>query len=214
MNKIVLAAGLAGLLGFTLPAAQADELYGQVGTEGVGIGYARPLGQNFNVRGEFNGFALSHGFDAGDNHYDAHLKLLHGGLYADVFPMPALVPFRFTAGVLIGNDHLDGTTEGSVDINGVVVNTGESVNAKVKLPTVRPYLGIGLGHTPVAQKGFSVFADLGVAYGKPTVDFDVPANIASAAGPENVSAEEQQVRDKVDKYKFYPIVKVGVTYRF
>ncbi|MEJ0003624.1 MAG: hypothetical protein WDN30_08785 [Pararobbsia sp.] len=96
----------------------------------------------------------------------------------------------------------------------MVVNTGESINAKVKLPAVRPYLGIGIGHSPVGQKGFSLFADAGVAYGKPLVEFDVPANIAAAAGAENVAAEEQQVRNKVDKYKFYPIFKVGVSYRF
>jgi opacity protein-like surface antigen len=214
MKNTLLAAVLAGMLGLTAFAAQADEIYGQVGTEGVGIGYARPFGQNFNARGEFNGFALSHNFTAGDNRYDAKLQLLHGGLYADLFPAPSIVPFRFTVGVLLGDDHIDGDTNGNVDINGVIVNTGESVHAKVKLPAVRPYVGIGFGHTPVAQKGFSMFADLGVAYGKPQVDFDVPTDVAAAAGADNVAAEEQQVRDKVDKYKFYPIVKVGVTYRF
>jgi hypothetical protein len=214
MKNSLLAAALAGMLGFTAFAAQADEIYGQIGTEGLGIGYARPFGQNFNARGEFNGFALSHNFTAGDNRYDAKLKLLHGGLYADLFPAPSVVPFRFTAGILVGDDHIDGMTNGDVDINGVVVNTNESVHAKVKLPTVRPYLGIGFGHTPVAAKGFSMFADLGVAYGKPTVDFDVPADVAAAAGPGNVASEEQDVRNKVAKYKFYPIAKIGVTYRF
>ena len=59
-----------------------------------------------------------------------------------------------------------------------------------------------------------MFFDAGVAYGKPHVDFDVPATIVSEAGQANVNAEEQQLRDKVERYRFYPIVKVGVTYRF
>ncbi len=86
---------------------------------------------------------------------------------------------------------------------------GESVHATAKFPVVRPYLGIGLGHTPTARKGFSMFCDAGVAYGKPRVDFDVPANIVAEVGQANVDAEEQQLQDKADKLRFYPVVKVG-----
>lgn len=128
------------------------------------------------------------------------------------------MPFRLTAGVLIGGDNIDATAtsmSGTYTINGVQYSTlGENIHAKAKFPVVRPYIGIGLGHTPIAQQGFSMFFDAGVAYGKPHVDFEVPADIVAEAGQENVDAEEQQLQDKANRLRFYPIVKVGVTYRF
>jgi hypothetical protein len=212
---VTLAAGFTAL---SAPIAQAHEVYGQVGTEGFGVGFSEPLGTRDNIRAEFNGFTFSKGFDAGGLHYDGRANLYHGGLYLDFFPAPASVPFRLTAGVLIGGDNIDATATsptGTYEINGVNYSTlGESIHARAKFPTVRPYLGIGFGHTPVAQKGFSAFFDAGVAFGRPKVDFDVPADIVAEAGQENVDAEKQDLQNKADRFRFYPIVKVGVTYRF
>jgi hypothetical protein len=59
-----------------------------------------------------------------------------------------------------------------------------------------------------------MFVDAGVAYGKPRVDFDVPADIVAEAGQANINAEEQSLQNTADRLRFYPIVKVGVTYHF
>jgi hypothetical protein len=216
--KRLFATLFAGVAALACPLAHAHEIYGQFGTEGVGIGYGHSLGPLDNIRAEFNGFSLSRGFNTGDLHYDGKLNLAHAGLYLDFFPAPTVVPFRLTAGVLIGGDNIDATAtsmSGTYTINGVQYSTlGENIHAKAKFPVVRPYIGIGLGHTPIAQQGFSMFFDAGVAYGKPHVEFDVPADIVAEAGQENVDAEEQQLQDKANRLRFYPIVKVGVTYRF
>lgn len=212
---IVMAAGV-GLL--ACPLAQAREVYGQIGTEGVGIGYSEPLGTRDNVRVEFNGLSFSHSFNTGDLHYDGTANIYHGGLYFDFFPAPNSVGFRLTAGALIGGDNVDATAtsmNGTYTINGVPYSTlGQSIHAKARFPTVRPYIGIGFGHTPVAQKGFSMFFDAGVAYGRPRVELDVPPDIVAEAGQANIDAEKQELQDKADRLRFYPIVKVGVTYRF
>lgn len=198
--------------------AHASEVYGQVGTEGIGIGYGYSFASMANVRAEFNGFSFSHGFDAGGLHYDATLNLYHGGIYGDFFPAPSVVPFHLTAGLLIGGDNLDGTAtamSGTYSINGTTVSAaGEQIHAKVTLPAVRPYIGIGFGHSPIAKKGFAMFFDAGVAYGQPHVSFDVPSEIVAEAGQANVNAEQQQLQDKANNWRFYPIVKIGVSYRF
>ncbi|WP_206952652.1 hypothetical protein [Trinickia acidisoli] len=49
---------------------------------------------------------------------------------------------------------------------------------------------------------------------RPHLDFDVPPAIVAEAGQANVDAEEQQLQSKIDRYRVYPSVKVGVTYRF
>jgi len=217
MKRLVVAlfAGFATLHG---PLAFADEVYGQVGTEGLGMGYGHGFGTQVGARAEFNGFSFSHSFNSGGLHYDGTATLAHAGLYGDFFPAPTVVPFRFTAGLLIGGDNVDATAtsmSGTYTINGVAYPTlGESIHAKATFPAVRPYLGIGFGHSPLATKGFSMFFDAGVAYGKPHVDFDVPADIVAEAGQANVDAEKQSLQNTADRLRFYPIVKIGVTYRF
>ncbi|HTJ92989.1 MAG TPA: hypothetical protein VL424_07755 [Pararobbsia sp.] len=216
MRKWVFAAA-AGLMCAAGTVAHAHEIYGGLGTDGIGVGYAYSFTSFANVRGEFDGFSLSHSFTSGDINYDAKLNLYHGGLFVDLFPAPSVVPFRFTAGVLIGGDNIDANANaisGTYTFNGTTVSAnGETIHAKATFPTLRPYVGIGFGHGPLS-KGWGAFFDAGVAYGRPHLDYDVPANIVAAAGQDNVNAEEANLQDKVDRLRFYPIVKVGVTYRF
>ncbi|GLU32639.1 hypothetical protein WKR88_11180 [Trinickia caryophylli] len=215
---IGVAAAVLALAAAGAHAQATQEVYGQFGTEGLGIGYGHMLNSRLGARAEFNGFALSHDFNAGDLHYDATLNLHHGGLYLDFFPAPATVGFRLTAGVLIGGDNVDATatsTSGTYTINGTTYPAlGQQIHAKATYPTLRPYLGLGFGHTPNGKRGWGLFFDAGVAYGRPHLDFDVPPAIVAEAGAANVAAEEQKLRDKVDRFRFYPIVKLGVTYRF
>ncbi|CAB3780218.1 hypothetical protein [Pararobbsia alpina] len=217
MKKVAVALAVATLAIVAAPAAYAQEIYTNVGTEGLGAGYGYSINSFVNVRGEFNGMAFSRSFDAGDAHYDGKVNLYHGGLYADVFPVPAIIGFRVTAGLLIGGDNIsaDATSmSGTYTINGVTVPTnGEVIHAKAKFSAVRPYLGIGFGHNPM-NRGLSMFFDAGVAFGKPSVSYDVPADIAAAAGPQNVAAEEASLQDKANNLSVYPIIKVGLSYRF
>ncbi|WP_321817054.1 MULTISPECIES: hypothetical protein [unclassified Paraburkholderia] len=217
--KSVVLIGASMAFAICAQAANASpiEVYGGVGTDGIGLGAGYGISSHFGARAEVDGFHLAHNFSAGDLHYDASLTLIHGGLFADFFPAPSVFPVRLTAGVLVGGDNLSGdatSTSGTYSFNGTTVDTnGESVHAKLKYPTLRPYLGIGFGHNP-NKRGLSMAFDAGVAYGKPKVSFDVPADIVSAAGQENVNAEESQLQSKANKLRFYPIVKVSVTYRF
>jgi opacity protein-like surface antigen len=207
----------ASALGASAAHAQSVEVYGGAGTDGVGAGLGYSFNSYTNLRGEVDGFSLSHDFTAGGLHYDANLKLIHGALLGDFFPAPTVFPIRLTAGLLVGGDNVNGTAtsmNGTYTINGVTVPTeGESINAKLRFPTVRPYLGLGFGHNP-NKKGLSVAFDAGVAFGKPSVSFNVPANIVASAGQANVNAEEQSLQSKADDLKVYPIVKVALTYRF
>jgi hypothetical protein len=222
MKRIIRSVALTAFVGAaalscSVAQAQSQEIYGGAGTDGLALGYGYSFTKNSNVRAEVDGFSISHDFTAGGLQYDAKLKLMHGALFADFFPAPSIVPFRLTAGVLVGGDNVEGdatSVSGTYSINGVTVpSSGESITAKLKFPTVRPYLGIGFGHNP-NTKGLSVAFDAGVAFGKPSVSFDVPANIVAAAGQANVDAEQQSLQSKANSLRFYPIVKVAVTYRF
>lgn len=214
------AIALAVLLATT--SAHAREIYADVGTEGVGVGYAQPLGTRDNLRVELSGFKLSRSFSAGDMKYDGRARLAHVGIYGDFFPAPTILPFRLTAGLLVGSDQIDAdatqlnTAEYASSLPpGVSLSSlSQPIHATMRLPAVRPYIGIGFGHTPVARRGFSAFLDAGVAFGRPHYSYDVPAELVQVAGPNAVRADEQQLEDKLNRLRVYPVVKVGVTYRF
>jgi len=219
--SILAVSAAAGLTSNAVLAQQSNSVYLGVGTDGIGAGYDRGINQYLGVRGELDGFTLSHNFSGEDLDYNANLRLIHGAVFADFFPIPhAYVPLHLTAGLIVGGDQLSGNAVeqagGTYTINGTTVAAppGESISATLKWPAVRPYLGIGIGHNPVAKKGFSAAFDVGVAFGKPSVDFNVPTNIAAEAGAANVAAEEQQLQSKARDLQYYPIAKLSLTYRF
>jgi hypothetical protein len=199
-------------------AISPGDLYLQGGTQGIGIGYAQPLNQWIGVRADINGFGLSHNFSAGDLDYDGHLHLFGVGTYVDLFPIPS-TGFRISTGLIFNSDYLKGTarpnSSGNITLNGntYYVPNG-SVSAKAKEPTVMPYLGIGYGHQQTVKRGLGFTADIGVAFGRPSVDFNVSPDVVAAAGQDNVAAEEAQLRQKVSKYHVFPVAQLGITYRW
>jgi hypothetical protein len=214
MRKIAVAVGLFALT--ALQVATAHEIYSTVGTEGIGLGYGYSLGAAADVRADFNFFRLSHSGNIGEFQYDGTAQLAHAGLYADWYPLGATSRFRLTVGALIGNDSIRaevGPPGGVIQVDHYSVPTnGQTIHAKTTLPTVRPYIGIGYGHDAV-KNGFSFVADVGVAYGSPTVTYEVPAELR-AYDPNYGASEESKWQNIAKRVRFYPIVKVGVSYTF
>ncbi len=198
-------------------AAQAQEIYAHGGTLGAGIGAALPLNSWAGVHAELEGFGLSHSLNVDGNQYDGHLKLLQGGLYLDLFPFKSS-GFRVTAGALINGNELNAqavpNAQGNYKIgNEFVPAVGPAPSTSITLPRVIPYLGIGYGHKPVS-KGFGLTFDLGVAYGRPHTSYNVPAIYSTFTTQANIDQEEQNISNKVERYKIYPVVQIGVSYRF
>jgi hypothetical protein len=196
--------------------AFAQEVYLQGGTQGAGAGVAMGVTDWLGLHADINGIAFSHSFHAAGNEFNGHLRIVQGGGYLDLFPFSSS-SFRVTGGLLVNSDRLTGN---AVPVNGTFTLNGKAypalpgayASAAIKYPAAMPYLGIGFGHKPVS-KGFGLVADLGVAYGRPRVDFNVSPYLQSLADGD-VHAEEQKIRDSVQRYRFYPILQLGASYRF
>ncbi|KVP98193.1 hypothetical protein WJ96_06365 [Burkholderia ubonensis] len=214
MRKIAVAVALFALT--AVQAAHAHEIYSTVGTEGVGLGYGYSLSKSTDVRADFNFFRLSHSGTSGDLMYSGTAQLAHAGVYADWFPLSSVSGLRLTVGVLVGNDNVQAQFSppgGVISVDGYSVSTnGKTIHAKASLPKVSPYLGIGYGHNS-AKKGFSFIADAGIAFGKASVTFDVPSELREA-DPTYASEQEAKWQRMADRLRFYPIVKLGMTYSF
>lgn len=211
MKKIA----LAFLIALSSTAAMAGEVYGNIGTEGIGAGYSHSINGSFNIRGEINGLSKSYTQDSDDLTYKGDLKLGGVSVLADYFPFAGR--FRVTAGAIANNGKLTGTAsgnDGTYNINGknYTYTGSDRITADIKFGNVSPYLGIGTGHT--GQKGFVFFADMGVIFQSPKSTIAASGELASLIDPADLEAERRSLQNSVDKFKFYPVVKAGVSYTF
>jgi hypothetical protein len=195
-------------------AASSAEIYGGLGTTGAEIGVAQALSDRFSVRLDANTLRYGTHFSTNGIDYDAKLKATNGAAYLDAFVMGGL---RVSAGALLGSRKYHGTAtslSGTVTLNGVTypVGPGDSLDFDAKFPSVTPYLGLGYGHR--TGTGLQVYADAGVAYGRPKVTLSPSASLAAKVSATDLAGEQASVQDKADRYRAYPVLKIGVSYGF
>jgi hypothetical protein len=56
--------------------------------------------------------------------------------------------------------------------------------------------------------------DLGVAYGRPHVSYNVPEIYSLFTTQANIDQQEQKISNTVERYHVYPVAQLGLTYRF
>ena len=216
-KRAIALSALALMISSAAVVAADNDIYTGFGTTGFVLGYGRTLGDSWGARVEADAFHYSRDFSTSDVDYTGKLDFKTGGIFGDYFP--ASNGFRLTAGAFIGNNDVTGhgrPRNGTYTINGqTYAAAGQYLDFDADLPTVRPYLGVGYGHTPHngGQAGFTFFADLGVAYGRPDVSLSASPELAAAAG-QNIEEERNDLQDKADKLRFFPVVRVGVGYAF
>jgi len=217
VNTVLRAATAATIATLAMGVVHAQEVYVLGGTLGAGVGAAYPFNSWAGVHADVEGFGLSHSFNVSGSEYDGHLSLKQGGLYLDLFPFSSS-GFRVTGGALFNGDELTAHAVPNADGNYKIGNDyvpaiGAAPSATARFPSVMPYLGVGYGHKPVS-KGFGFMCDLGVAYGRPHVSYFVPAIYSQLTTQANIDQEQQNITNQVEKYRWYPVVQLGVTYRF
>jgi hypothetical protein len=110
----------------------------------------------------------------------------------------------------VGTYTFNGNTYSSSDI--------PSVNGKVDFRKAAPYAGLGYGR-PVG-KGLSFAGDLGVLFqGSPRSSLAATCGAATPALTcaqihSDVAAEQNKLDDDMRKYRFYPVVLIGLAYVF
>jgi hypothetical protein len=117
---------------------------------------------------------------------------------------------------------------GTVEIGGVTIpfDTNDSASAKIKMPTVAPYLGLGWSTHPTstAKGGWGFMADVGFYYGKPKISLGVSDSVRAkldaaapfagyANGQEAIDQQTRKFRDDVN-YKLFPSLYIGARYTF
>ena len=226
MAAVALAAALAlPCRGEEAAGAALDgwELSLKASTLGAGLEVRKALGSQLAVRGVVNGYGYSLEEEYSDVEYEGDLDLRSGGLLVDWHPGGYW--FRVSAGVLLNGNELNLDAEpvgGTFEFNDVEYTAAQVGNAtgKAEFDDIAPYLGFGFAKSPEGDRGLSVGVDVGVLFqGAPS--FDLQVNCGTAVPAEtcaqirrDADAERAQFEDDADSFEYYPVISVGVGYRF
>lgn len=187
----------------------------KVSTRGVGADLMRSFGSQFNMRLGVAYFNLTpDGGGSGEEYeYSADLNLLSVVLLGDYFPFDNAI--RITAGAILNLNaaDIDLIPTKSYTVGGDTYDPESlgTLSANVDFNTFAPYIGLGLGNPLKGEGSFQFTFDVGTMYqGAAAVDLSATGLLEPSAAPD----QEQQLEDNLSWFKWYPVVSLGMVYKF
>ncbi|WP_449258317.1 hypothetical protein [Chlorobium limicola] len=200
----------------------AADIAGGLKVSSLGAGIEGILGitSDLNLRISANAFSYGATTYKSGNSIAYDLNLLSFPVLLDWFPLGDDSGFRVSSGVIINNNEYKANAEpaDSYDIGGVDYTAAEvgSLNGGVTFGSLAPYVGIGWGNPFTTESRLSFSFDLGIAFeGDPEVSMTASGPIASdPTFQANLQRETDDIKDEIEAFKYYPVVSVGIAYRF
>lgn len=200
--------------------AQRIAFQPKVSTLGGGADVILGISPHLNFRAGAQLFSMTETLEESDIIYDGDLELRSGNLLFDLYPTAG--GFRISAGAILNDNSFTGrsTEDTLVVVNGVsypVALVGV-IAARVTTDPAGPYLGLGFGNPLSSGSPWRVTLDLGAFYqGEPQVELTATPFLPiplPGSFQEDLAEEERKLQADVRKYKVYPVVSIGVAYRF
>ncbi|MFZ5466347.1 MAG: hypothetical protein ACOZAI_03705 [Pseudomonadota bacterium] len=196
------------------------------GTKGLGLELTHGVLDNLNVRGAFNTF--SYGYDTTEDgiKYDGDLDLRNAGLMLDWFPFRG--SFRMSAGAMYNGNKFKGKGNGSgvyeLGADDTRYTIDGELRGEIDWRNFAPYVGLGWGNPVAKNWGFTF--DVGVMFtgspdarltatGTATPEGGTPIDVSTDPTFQQHLAEEQaRLNDEIEDAKFWPVVQLGLHYKF
>jgi len=195
------------------------------GTLGVGGELTVGLSEMLNVRVGGNYFTYTFDNVADDregvvteiDELDLEVDLQSVSLLLDLHPWNT--PFRITGGVIFHNNEFAVTTDYAQRVEvGDRVYTVDNIRGTLTFENeVAPYIGIGYGNVVSEDSRWHLALDIGIMFhGDPQVDLSATANDPLLQSVLDWDIEQEIVEAEADTEDFtmYPVVSVGLSYRF
>jgi hypothetical protein len=198
--------------------ALADDLMllPQVGTLGVGIGAEKRLNDAWAARFDVSGASFSFSHSAKKSDSDNRVRLFSLGATADYYPFED--GLRISGGVRLSGSYAKGRLSNLERQYGkgkdaiTVIIRDPLTTYKVTQNPVQPYLG--LGYSLKIQDRLSLSLDLGALYGgEPDLRVVSHADLYGFS-EQQIEQEIRKQQRRLSAYPVYPVVQVGLTYRF
>jgi hypothetical protein len=213
---------LAAALGWASSSALAQSFAvdAGIGTTGVNANGQLRVLPWMAVRGGYNWLDFEMDDETYDGvTYDAKLDWQNAGLFIDLHPFRN--GFTVTGGAYIGDKlvELDATPEESVEIGGQVFTPSEvgQLNGAAEFEQAAPYVGIAWDNALFSDNALSFYARAGVM-----MSGSADVTLAASGGTlsddptfqQLLAQEEAEIEDEIDDYELFPVVGVGVSWRF
>lgn len=203
-----------------------------ISTLGIGGQFGTALSRRVNMRFGFNAFNYSRDFDRDGLNYSGTLGLKSLQAMVDFFPFRG---FHISPGLLVYNGNkleakVSVPTGQTFDLGDATYRSGLTPitgSGKLSFNQSAPMVLFGFGNVVPRTRHFSVNMDIGVAFhGTPKVTMGLAglacdtsglncANIATdATAQSNLQAELKKLNNSASPYKVWPIISMGIGYRF
>lgn len=217
----------AGMLAFA-SAAQAQDgrfaIGAQAGTTGVGIEAQFKVSDRVTIRGGFDSLGFDEEVEGDDILYNGELDFSTGGVFADLHPTGGA--FFVSAGVYFGDRQV---TVSGTPAPGTTVEIGDDVFTAAEVGTLSgaldfggtaPFVGLGWNNTFTTSRRWGLKFLVGAAFGS-----DPEATLTRTGGTvlppadqarldAELQAEAMEIEQEADGFTVYPVVQLGLAYRF
>ncbi len=204
--------------------AYAGEIgvYGTAGTLGFGGGIAASFTNQFGARVGYTTYEYSiSDLEESDLRFDGEAEI--GGAQAFLDWHPFGGAFRLSAGA-VENASLTARAKpvsSTYTLNGVTYSADDvgETTGTAKYDTISPYVGLGFGH-PLSLDGRLAFtADIGVILtGSPKVELNAKCAVPNAMLCSQIEAdalaEQAELQKEADELEYWPLLSLGLSYRF
>jgi hypothetical protein len=197
----------------------------RAGTLGLGGDIDVGLNNILTARLGFSGLTINQTVNVTDVTYGGKLKLSIPYAMIDVFPFSG--GLRVTAGAVGSGPKFDvvarSNGSGSYVLNRTQYSGAEltSLSGQFKFSnSVAPYVGVGYGNVASSSHRLTFLADLGVMYGgTPEITLNATCSPSASATTcrklvTDVGAEGRKLQADVTFLRWYPVVSLGLGYRF
>lgn len=223
MKTTLAAATIAAALAAAGAASAQNVAVGaQIGTPGIGATAEYSVSPHVTLRGSLDVLSYDHDVSSDDVDYAGELDWTQGGVFVDVHPTAS--PFFVSAGAYFGDRTVDlrATANTSAQIGNTVFTPEQigTLSGEADFGSASGFLGLGWDDTfhTDRQWGFRALVGAQIA-DSPSVRLArtggvaLPANIQTQLDAE-LRNEERELQDDLEDFRIYPVVQVGLTYRF
>lgn len=145
--------------------------------------------------------------------YDLDVDLQSAGGFIDYHPMRN--GFHLTVGALYNNNEagLSALAPAGSSVGGITLPAAAGLRGDMTVDEFSPYLGLGYDTTFTSRSAWTFTVRAGVLYQN-----DLSVSLTQTSGPAipqgNLDAEADDVESDLQFLEFYPVVSVGLNYRF
>jgi hypothetical protein len=224
-NSFIFAITTALLINSAYAEKVENEKHGwsvKAGTLGTGIDLTYNINEKINTRFNFNKGKIGFDFEESGVDYSGNFNASTAGGLVDYYPNAN--DFRLTTGLYVNQNELnfsavggDGSTIGDdISLNGI------QLDLDVSFKKLAPYLGLGWGNAIKEGSDWQFDLDVGVLF-QGSAETNLELSGSEYDGLEELEQQELQdalieeennIDDELKDFKLYPVISIGVGYRF